>query len=186
MVRPYKLPKWNLERCATNSRIMNGRPSGRCCRTRREACLVWTLPRARRARLAETFKIDFDCTFRVFLGHNRSERQQSDAEVAVRARREEIAAHRCRRPDGRPADRSGDRSEKGKGRRFGNSRHRHAGAKLYHVVADLDLLKLRREQAHIRPDRVTPSLTRRTSSVPSLAAAPLPVQPGTGMPPADY
>ena len=120
-----------------------------------------------RARLAETFKIDFDCTFRVFPGHNRSERQQSDAEVAVRARREEIAAHRCRRPDGRPADRSGDRSEKGKGRRFGNSRHRHAGAKLYHVVADLDLLKLRGEQAHIRPDRVTPSLTRRTSSVPS-------------------
>ena len=22
---------------------MNGRPSGRCCRTRREACLVWTI-----------------------------------------------------------------------------------------------------------------------------------------------
>jgi hypothetical protein len=104
---------------------------------------VTIAPNARRARLEEAFKIEFDCTFRALRGHNRSERQQSDAEVAVRARREEIAAHRCRRPDASAADRSGDHSEKGKGRRFGNSRHRHAGAKLYHVVADLELLKLR-------------------------------------------
>jgi hypothetical protein len=36
----YKLPKGSLVWCATNSRIMNGRPSGRCCRTRREAWVV--------------------------------------------------------------------------------------------------------------------------------------------------
>jgi hypothetical protein len=59
------------------------------------------------------------------------------------------------------------------------------GAKLYHVVADLDLLKLRGEQAHVRRDRdVTRSRVAPAAFRP-LAGALLPVQPGTRMQPAD-
>ena len=38
----FKLPG-SIELCATNSRTMKGRPSSRCRRTRRKACLVWTI-----------------------------------------------------------------------------------------------------------------------------------------------
>jgi transposase len=35
LAHDFKLPNWNLESCATNSRIMNGRPSSQCCRKAR-------------------------------------------------------------------------------------------------------------------------------------------------------
>ena len=37
------VPSRSLERCVTNSLSTNGRPSGRCCRTRREACPEWMI-----------------------------------------------------------------------------------------------------------------------------------------------